>query len=399
MDSDFIGSTLNIFIVVERIFRNLTARELNTCSRVCTLWRDQAKREKERRKYLKWNIFVYDHASSVGSDIRSWWQSVTNFLLESPIQPKCLLIFCSHSLWTMLTEAELQRKETKEAKISAAELFGPYLPNDCVFNVNLTNGIVGTDANMQTLEIDREENGKALSLIMFGETSGVEFVPFTLTHEDCDLLDLYQPDDDHSIPECMQPLLNKKIKMINMYLPKNDKDLEFDFCIFHLFEWPLVAGGYVIEQHVRDSHGNCFSSAIDESCVVSGMAICGANVKVAYVMIESQRKDIAEVERTVQALTKYRFPLHRSFGLMYSCDRRGSREYRKHNVESSIFRQYFPTTPLLGFFGKEEDESFPPPVLVGDEEETGKQWEGYKMKDPPTFVLSFATIICLVSLP
>lgn len=43
----------------------------------------------------------------------------------------------------MLTEAKPEGQEKKEAEISAAELFGPYLPKDCVFNVNLTDGIVG----------------------------------------------------------------------------------------------------------------------------------------------------------------------------------------------------------------------------------------------------------------
>ncbi|BFZ01608.1 hypothetical protein BsWGS_04646 [Bradybaena similaris] len=433
MESDFIGSTLtNIMIVVERIFRNLSARQLNTCSRVCKVWRDQAKREKERRQYFKWNCFLVDHAASVGGDNKSWWQSVTNFILESPIEPKCLLIFCSHSLWAMLTEDKPEGQEENEVQISAAELFGPYLPKDCNFHIVLTDGIVGTDANMKTLELDREEYDEALSLIMFGETFGVKFVPFSLTHQECVSLKKYWSEANARIPRCMQPLLNKEIKMINLYCPMNGIDQEIGYSLFRIFKWPLVAGGYVNEKHVRDSHGNFFSSVLDRSCVVSGLAICGANVKVASVLIRSQ--DIAEVERNVQTLTEHKFPLHRSFGLMYACVGRGSHVYGKQNVESSIFRKYFPTTPLLGFFGNGEVGcKFPPvdPLFVGDPElrsriqssktkisssgnrsarmsekelmrqleERRQQQEAYKMKHPPKILHAYTTVMCLVSLP
>ncbi|CAG5129099.1 unnamed protein product, partial [Candidula unifasciata] len=82
METDFIGSTLtNIIIVVERIFKNLNARQLNTCSRVCKVWRDQAKREKERRQYLRWNCFLHDNTSAVNGIDRSWWDNVTSYIL------------------------------------------------------------------------------------------------------------------------------------------------------------------------------------------------------------------------------------------------------------------------------------------------------------------------------
>ncbi|BFZ01610.1 hypothetical protein BsWGS_04649 [Bradybaena similaris] len=422
MESDFIGSTLNIFIVVERIFRNFNARQLNTCSRVCKVWRDQAKREKERRKYLKWNIFVYDETSSVGSDIRSWWQSVANFLLESPIEPKYVLIFCSHSLWTTLTEAKPQGQEEKEAIISAVEILGPYLPKDCMFSVILADGIVGTDANMKTLELDGEED-EALSLIMFGETSGVEFFPFSLTRQEYVLLDKSWPETSGPIPQCMQPLLNKEVKMINLYCLMDDIHLEIGYPLFHMFKRPILAGGFLNEQHVRDSHGNFFSSVLDKSCVVSGLAICGANVKVASVLIISE--DIAEVDSTVQALTEHKFPLHRSFGLMYSRIDEESRVYGKQNVESGIFRKYFPTIPLLGFFVATEDVSFSSPIVIGGAELCSRfqisktkisssgnrsaprsQMEiiceleatRKRLGDPPPFIISSSTVMCLVSL-
>lgn len=66
---------------------------------------------------------------------------------------------------------------------------------------------------MKTLELDREEYDEALSLIMFGETAGVKFVPFSLTHQECVSLTKYWSVSNGRIPQCMQPLLNKEVNV------------------------------------------------------------------------------------------------------------------------------------------------------------------------------------------
>lgn len=159
----------------------------------------------------------------------------------------------------------------------------------------------------------------------------------------------------------------------------------------------------------------------DKSCLVSGLAICGRNVKVASVLIRSQ--DVREVDTTIQSLTEHGYPLHKSFGLMYACVGRGAHVYGKHNVESSIFRKYFPSIPLLGFFGNGEVGcNFPPidPLFVGEVgqktlvngygandprrtniqlAEMRQKQEAYKMKHPPKLLHAYTTVMCLVSLP
>lgn len=47
-----------------------------------------------------------------------------------------------------------------------------------------------------------------------------------------------------------------QVKMINLYCPMNGIDQEIGYSLLRIFEWPLVAGGYVNEKHMRDSRGN-----------------------------------------------------------------------------------------------------------------------------------------------
>uniref|UniRef100_A0A0B6Y7T1 FIST C-domain domain-containing protein n=1 Tax=Arion vulgaris TaxID=1028688 RepID=A0A0B6Y7T1_9EUPU len=227
----------------------------------------------------------------------------------------------------------------------------------------------------------------------------------------------------------MRPLMAREIKMINLFCPLNGIDQEIGYSLFRIFNWPLVAGGYVNEKHVRVSRGNVRSSVLDIGCIVSGLAICGHNVKVASVLIRSE--DVAEVDSTIRALTEHRFPLHNSFGLMYACVGRGAHVYGRQNVESSIFHKYFPNTPLLGFFGNGEVGcKFPlvDPRSVGDTElqslggfpkkltassdkgqsdtklknqlaEMRQKHETYKMKHPPKLLHAYTTVMCLISLP
>ncbi|CAG5129097.1 unnamed protein product, partial [Candidula unifasciata] len=167
-------------------------------------------------------------------------------------------------------------------------------------------------------------------------------------------------------------------------------------------------------------------------CIVSGLALCGADIKVASVLIRGQ--DIADVERAIQTLAEHKFPLHKSFGLMYACVGRGAHVYGTQNVESNIFRKHFPNTPLLGFFGNGEVGcNFPPldPLFVGEAElksriqsletqnssagsredrmseiqlkrdlaEMRRKQELYRMRHPPKLLHAYTTVMCLVSLP
>ena len=163
---------------------------------------------------------------------------------------------------------------------------------------------------------------------------------------------------------------------------------------------------------------------------MSGVAICGAGVKVASVLIKDEVETEVEVDRLIKELAEHKFPLEHSFGLMYACVGRGIHIYDGvHNVESKVFRKHFPNTPLFGFFGNGEiGWNFPPvdPLHVSSKrkrlsESPDSSGEGsgamsdaqfkrqfnemrrkdneYLMKHPPKLLHAYTTVMCLVSLP
>jgi len=208
-------------------------------------------------------------------------------------------------------------------------------------------------------------------------------------------------------------------------------DQEIGYSFLSMFDWPLIAGGYVNEKYVRESNGefNRFSSDV----LMSGIAICGQEVKVASVLIRDEMETEQEVESVIKELAEHKLPLANSFGLMYACVGRGIHVYDgAHNVESKVFKKYFPNTPLFGFFGNGEIGSSYPPVnplhvtlkrkrnsassdsgenndddgsVLSDAQfkrqldDMRRKENAYRLKHPPKLLHAYTTVMCLVSFP
>ncbi|XP_059175760.1 F-box only protein 22-like isoform X3 [Physella acuta] len=381
---DISGNVLtNVIIVLDRIFKFLSARQLNTCSRVCKTWCDQARREKASRAKMRWNYFKHTQNIEDGHIDEQWWTLVKHYILDSPLEPRHVLMFCTDTLWSSIKEHNSQTNIMMEFLSSS-------LPALCVFHVVVTDGIVGTDEAMKTEEL--EEYTMALSLVMFGQLLGAEFVPFSSSHAECLQLASYWSGQSQQIPPCVQSLKKKKVQMINLYCPMSGIDQEISYSLYRMFDWPLIAGGYVNEKVLKDfSHKVFNSDESSDSCIVSGLALCGDQVQVASVLIRSDVDREEEVDQLVSKLKAHNFPLHHSIGLMYACVGRGFHVYNKHNVESGIFRKHFPQTPLLGFFGNGEIGCF--------YSTSSRNIQEYERRHPPKLLHAYTTVMCLISLP
>jgi len=76
---------------------------------------------------------------------------------------------------------------------------------------------------------------------------------------------------------------------------------------------------------------------------------------------------------------------------MFACVARGVHLYGCSDVESSIFRKYFPKTPLLGFFGNGEIGVNVP----GDE----RAIPSPRKKPRTSYLYSYATTFAIISFP
>ncbi|KAI8737933.1 F-box only protein 22 [Biomphalaria glabrata] len=237
---------------------------------------------------------------------------------------------------------------------------------------------------MKTEEM--EEYISAMSLLMIRKSAGAKFLQFSSSLTDCKQLVKHAQGKLPSLPICFQGLNQKEVlplvKMINLYCPMSGINQETSNSFYKLFNKPLIAGGFVNEKILSDLSGVLQRS--EEGCAVLGFVICGERVKVASVLIPSDVQDEKQVDALIKQLSDSKFPLENSFGLMYACVGRGVHVYTEHNVESKVFRKYFPKTPLLGIFGNGEIGMSYPPKDFDD--------------TPPKLLHAYTTIMCLVCL-
>lgn len=90
-----------------------------------------------------------------------------------------------------------------------------------------------------------------------------------------------------------------------------------------------------------------------------GIAICGPNVMAASVVIPKYINNPKGLDDFMKELKSCGLPEDQSVAFMFSCCGRGYSWYRRrgnpwfdyHSVETKAFRQFFPNTPIFGFFG------------------------------------------------
>lgn len=84
------------------------------------------------------------------------------------------------------------------------------------------------------------------------------------------------------------------------------------------------------------------------------VSIHGRRLKVASVILSSSVKTLQKVEDRIKTLRSNVTQSKTSFAFMFACLGRGEGLHDVRNVESSMFRKHFPTTPLVGLFGNGE---------------------------------------------
>ncbi|KAG7264049.1 hypothetical protein CRUP_027445 [Coryphaenoides rupestris] len=112
----------------------------------------------------------------------------------------------------------------------------------------------------------------------------------------------------------------------------------------------LIAGG-IVENVFSPARRCCGQGAYG----VVGLALSGARVQGASVLLEEDVSSPREAEATIQRLKAAGLPERNTLGFMFACVGRGHNFYgHLGNVEADAFRKVFPHTPLFGLFGNGE---------------------------------------------
>ena len=259
-------------------------------------------------------------------------------------------------------------------------------------NVSITsNGIVIAPVDDEPKEF--ENNGTkevpAFGSLVFPKMPGVDIVPFHFAETGVadvikDLRSQCESLDDVSFDKAViRRLLNGK-------LDGKESDIKcavfmtnvLDFAMSSLLIQAIgrvtkrqVAVGGCIGNLSRDSGSSEFQTLEamlqcmneyeedrpNQYAQTAGLVFAGANVIAASVLLSSQIHTQSKVEAELKRLKECKdfdekaVAAGRSVGLMFACCGRGRRFYKgKANVESTVFRKLFPTTPLLGIFGNGE---------------------------------------------
>lgn len=137
---------------------------------------------------------------------------------------------------------------------------------------------------------------------------------------------------------------------------------------------------------------NVFS---DDGIFLQLLSIHGDNVQVASVIINETVDFPADAEECIKRLKSHNLQEENSFAFMLACVGRGEGLYEESNVESALFRKYFPKTPLIGLFGNGEIgfEHVNKGTHAEEEEPEYK-----KKKSQVKLYHSFTTVFVLVSI-
>lgn len=134
----------------------------------------------------------------------------------------------------------------------------------------------------------------------------------------------------------------------------------------------------------------------DSEASLMCIAFCGSRVHAASVVIHEEVDTREEVEKVIKKLKNCNLPEEKSFAFMFACIGRGCEHFNGvGNVESSVFKKYFPKTPLFGFFGNGEvgfDH------LYKYEESSSSNDRSSSPHIMPKLYHAYTTIICMVSI-
>jgi len=440
----------NQYELVRTIFTYLPWRDLETCAKVCKLWKnvfDICVKEKTRYDsasfywsgkcsdvsyYSKYELFQSPHHHQLYTDLGT-------YMAELPIKPKLAIIFGTGDTEISVRDSSpgLEPEDHMERSwlVDKAGMLAR-LPPDCITIATTSRGLVGTSqgspVELENLYPENNLLTPAVSMLLVPEKPGVKMLPFHLAEHQLDpLIADINKDSPYleSEPVLQQALLDRAVpglkpedKVKAVILLSNGLDLPFSMHIIQAVS--VRTGGKVaIGGAVGDL---CWSSEKDTSMLAlmrelfyfnyqtvpvaensymstSGFIIAGDQVEAASVMltrkVRSEKKVLAELQR----LKDCGVCEENSFAFMFACCGRGENHYRgKVGLESAAFHKLFPKTPLVGVFGNGEIGVSHLPRYTGASQSanpapTSPGPRNIPSLKPGQFLHSFTTVFVLIS--
>ncbi|XP_042203797.1 uncharacterized protein LOC121853605 [Homarus americanus] len=463
--------------LTQKIFENLSFREVSRVRSVCRTWADVGAKILEKRRKLHY-LTIHPHSIPTTEGKVALGEATATGLFEGFFdhivsKPRYCLAFCSED-WS--SKPEVFNIKEESGKLTLLQYLSGSLPSSCDFGLVSATGVIGTVENnyqghclesannlnqeilsflhqkepqgrkpnrwcrrseesgsqkpeetsqktsppqkeaasvnssssssTDTKDVSVNKNEKrpcvgysieveqisdsmhqtdAVSLILIPHHPGVQLKFFNLC--DVKFLKEYRKDEDMSCDN-----LTISADEFNHLTSLSQDDhlkalLVFDAGLDEGFTEALIHSALLRQNHKVALGGgiaDCLYAGRSNSFSQSsfGVAVSGPNVMAASVIIPKYVDNPKVFEEYMKELKSCGLPEDQSVAFMFTCCGRGYYWYRRRgkpwfdydNVETKAFRQFFPNTPIFGFFGggeiglnhlpkfsrQEEDERAPP---------------------------------------
>ncbi|XP_069480442.1 F-box only protein 22 [Ambystoma mexicanum] len=336
----------NLAEVVERVLSGLPTKTLLRAACVCRLWNVCARRILKTQRSITW----ISSAGPSPSDGYSLVRVVAQELEAIHILPQTFLYIVDAGTFSGHGGNRGQKKARKKNGAETAATLEKLLPAQCHVVGIATPGIIVTPMGSRCNHPQEIEDGEAGLALLFPKIDGVNIQTFHFFKDTRSKV----PNENQLTEADLKSKADLRIVLMFGYNTWKEGAARFLHQVINRLNEKsiIIAGGQV--EHLasytseRNTHGS-------DPFGIVGLAISGAQVQGATVLLGLDVYDQSTAEGAMQRLKAANIPEHNTFGFMFACVGRGYQYYKsKRNVEADAFRKFFPTVPLFGFFGNGE---------------------------------------------
>ncbi|XP_071448208.1 F-box only protein 22-like isoform X2 [Hetaerina americana] len=221
------------------------------------------------------------------------------------------------------------------------------MPTNCTTLGLRAYGTVGSTWDLsQTVEL---KNKASFSLLMLPKIPGVHINPFVIQREAFMTVKKMKPGllSDEQLEGLTGISPTEEVRCLIVFCDSPDGEGAAELLIQTLLKRmnnKMAVGGGIGDQF--------FTSASHTAPLLTGLAISGDSVQALSAVIPQNVTKANKIQEILEQLKSCDLPSENCVGFMFSCmGRCVGRPKGVKGTESTLFRNYFPTVPLIGFFG------------------------------------------------
>lgn len=442
---------VNQYEIIRTIFSYLPMKDLKSCSEVSPLWLKTSNIvQKDKSRFQPASFFWSGNTSDVDYYSNyplfesphhvSLHQDMAQFADSLMFEPKMAVVFGTGDIEVSVSEGGPGQEPEDHIERSflvdkggVVNRFGA----GCTSIGTNSRGIVGSikegtghrGMELENIFPERAMLTPAASMMCIPQPPGVKILPFHLAETGPNKIDEiiaeikrefpYLDDDDVLQEKLLERAtgLESGDKLKAVIMLSNGLDLPYSMHIVQAAgrrtNNKVAIGGCVgdlcwsstkdcsMQSLMREFfYFNHQNERVPENSYMStsGFVISGEKVEAASVILHRGIRREKKVRAALQVLKNSKICEENSFAFMFSCCARGQNHYNKPGIETKVFCQMFPKTPIVGVFGNGEiGIDYIPGVTDVSQQDFGKKKKSKKIQ-PSQVHHSYTTVIVMISL-